>query len=53
MRVGLMRWLYAKPHDAMVDIRWAVMEWRADRENPEGPAFDNVSDLLADLREKS
>ena len=38
MSVGMMRWLYrwlyAKPHDAMVDIRWAVMEWRADRENP-------------------
>ena len=45
-----MGWLYAYLHDAMVDIRWAVMEWRADREKPVGPVFDNVDDLISHLR---
>ena len=39
-----------KLHDAMVDLRWAVLEHDADVEEPEGQAFDNVEDLVADLR---
>ena len=38
-----------KLHDAMVDLRWAVLEHDADVEDPEGQAFDNVEDLVADL----
>ncbi|MDD9993065.1 MAG: hypothetical protein OXP75_14805 [Rhodospirillales bacterium] len=36
-------------HDSMVDLRWAVTEHDADLEVPEGEAFDNVEDLVADL----
>ena len=39
-----------KLHDTMVDIRWAVIEHDADLEEPEGKAFDNVEDLITDLR---
>ena len=39
-----------KLHDAMVDLRWAVIEHDADLEAPEGEAFDNVGDLVAELR---
>ena len=39
-----------KLHDAMVDLRWAVIEHDADLEEPEGEAIDNVEDLTADLR---
>ena len=38
-----------KLHDAMVDLRWAVLEHDADVEEPEGQAFDNVEDLVTDL----
>ena len=41
-----------KLHDAMVDLRWAVIEHDADLEEPEGQAFDNVEDLVADLRSR-
>lgn len=39
-----------KLHDALVDLRWAVIEHDADLEEPEGKVFDNVEDLIADLR---
>ena len=39
-----------KLHDALVDLRWAVIEHDADLEEPEGKAFDNVEELVADLR---
>lgn len=39
-----------KLHDALVDLRWAVLEHDADLEKPEGGAFDSVEDLVADLR---
>ena len=39
-----------KLHDALVDLRWAVIEHDADLEEPEDKAFDNVDDLIADLR---
>ena len=39
-------------HDAMVDLRWAVLEHDADLEEPKGKAFDNVEDLFADLRSR-
>lgn len=39
-----------KLHDALVDLRWAVLEHDADLEEPEGKAFDNVDDLITDLR---
>ena len=39
-------------HDSMVDLRWAVVEHDADLEEPEGEAFDNVKDLVADLRSR-
>jgi hypothetical protein len=39
-----------KLHDALVDLRWAVLEHDADLEEPEGEAIDNVDDLIADLR---
>ena len=39
-----------KLHDAMVDLRWAVLEHDADLEESEGEAIDNVDDLIADLR---
>ena len=39
-----------KLHDALVDLRWAVIEHDADLDEPEGKVFDNVEDLIADLR---
>ena len=39
-----------KLHDALVDLRWAVLEHDADLEEPEGKAFDNVDNVIADLR---
>ena len=41
-----------KLHDAMVDLRWAVLEHDADLEEPTGKAFDNVEDLFSDLRSR-
>ena len=41
-----------KLHDSMVDLRWAVVEHDADLEEPEGEAFDNVEDLVADLKSR-
>ena len=37
-------------HDSMVDLRWAFIEHDADLEEAEGKSFDNVEDLIADLR---
>lgn len=37
-------------HDAMVDLRWAVIEHDADLEKPKGKAFTNVEKLFADLQ---
>ena len=37
-------------HDSMVDLRWAVLEHDADLEKPEDKVFDNVKDLVADLK---
>ena len=39
-----------KLHDALVDLRWAVLEHDADLEEPEGTTFDKVDDVIADLR---
>ena len=39
-----------KLHDALVELRWAVIEHDADLEEPEGKTFDNAEDLVADLR---
>ena len=39
-----------KLHDALVDLRWAIVEHDADLEEPEDKAFENVDDLIADLR---
>ena len=39
-------------HDAMVDLRWAVIEHDADLEEPEGEAFSTVEDLAADMRSR-
>ena len=39
-----------KLHDAMVDLRWAVMEHDADLEKPVNRVFDNVEELIADLQ---
>lgn len=39
-----------KLYDALVDLRWAIIEHDADLEEPEDKAFDNVDDLIADLR---
>ena len=39
-----------KLHDALVDLRWAVLEHDADLEEPEGKACGNVDDAIADLR---
>ena len=41
-----------KLHDALVDLRWAISEHDADFEEPEDKAFDNVGDLIAELRNK-
>ncbi len=41
-----------KLHDALVDLRWAVIEHDADLEKPEGEAFDNVESLVADMRSR-
>jgi hypothetical protein len=37
-------------HDAIVDLRWAVMEHDADSEEPTGNPTDNVSDLMKRLQ---
>ena len=39
-----------KVHDSMVDLRWAVIEHDADLEKPENRVFDNVEELVADLK---
>ena len=41
-----------KLHDALVDLRWAVLEHDADLEEPEGGAFNSAEDLFADLRSR-
>ena len=40
-------------HDRMVDLRWAVLEHDADLETPDGKAYDDVEELVADLRRLS
>ena len=37
-------------HDAMVDLRWAIIEHDADLEEPEDKAFETVEELVADLK---
>lgn len=37
-------------HDALVDLRWAVMEHDADLEEPEDGTFDSAEELIAELR---
>ena len=37
-------------HDAIVDLRWAVMEHDADLEQPTGEPVNNVTDLVARLQ---
>ena len=37
-------------HDSMVDLRWAIIEHDADLEKPEARVFDNVEELVADLK---
>ena len=37
-------------HDSMVDLRWAIAEHDADFEKPEGKTFDNVQELVAELK---
>ncbi|MFQ5644702.1 MAG: hypothetical protein ACE5FQ_13545 [Thiogranum sp.] len=37
-------------HDAIIDLRWAVMEHDADLESPTGEPVDNVSDLMTRLQ---
>ena len=37
-------------HDAMVDLRWAIVEHDADLEEPEDKAFETVEELVADLK---
>ena len=39
-------------YDAMVDLRWAVVEHDADLERPKGKAFANVKDLFADIKSR-
>lgn len=39
-------------HDAMVDLRWAVLEHDADMEEPEGQVFENVQDFVSDLKSR-
>ena len=39
-------------HNTLVDLRWAVIEHDADLEKPEGEAFDNIEELVADLRSR-
>lgn len=39
-----------KLHDAMVDLRWAIVEHDADLEEPEDKAFKTVEELVADLK---
>lgn len=39
-------------HDAMIDLRWTVLEHDADLEEPEGQVFDNVKDLVSDLKSR-
>ena len=41
---------FQKLHDAMVDLRWAVMEHDANLEQPEDKVFEGVEDLIADLK---
>ena len=37
-------------HDSMVDLRWAIIEHDADLEKPEARVFNNVEELVADLK---
>ena len=40
-------------HDRMVDLRWAVLEHDADLETPDGKTYDDVEELVADLKRPS
>ena len=40
-------------HDRMVDLRWAVLEHDADLETPDGKVYDDVEELVADLKRPS
>ena len=37
-------------HDAMVGLRWAVMEHDADLDSDDGKVFNTAEELIADLR---
>lgn len=39
-----------KLHDAMVDLRWAVVEHDADLEKPSDQRFGSAEELIAELR---
>lgn len=40
-------------HDRMVDLRWAVLEHDADLETPDDKVYDDVEELVADLKRPS
>lgn len=40
-------------HDRMVDLRWAVLEHDADLEAPDDKVYDDVEELVADLKRPS
>ena len=40
-------------HDRMVDLRWAVLEHDADFEAPDAKVYDDVEELVADLKRPS
>lgn len=37
-------------HDSMVDLRWAILEHDADLEEPVSEAFNDIEELIADLK---
>ena len=39
-------------HGLMVDLRWAIIEHDANLEEPEDKTFNNVEDLIADLKSR-
>lgn len=39
-------------HDLMVDLRWSIIEHDANFEEPNEKTFDNVEDLIADLKSR-
>ncbi len=40
-------------HDRMVDLRWVVLEHDADLETPDNKVYDDVEELVADLKRPS